>query len=142
MTAHFNDPRYHMMPVQSALGMQIGKSVGYAHGFKMKHQTDGLVVCVVGDGTTAESDFHEGMNGASVLKVPMLLEITDNEVAIYVKPEDGRGIKDFEAYARSFGFEFFSADGNDFLEMYEVTQAAATYCMEHQRPALFWVRNL
>ena len=142
MTAHFNDPRYNMMPVQSALGMQIGKSVGYAHGFKMKGQTDGLVVCVAGDGTTAESDFHEGMNGASVLNVPMLLEITDNEVAISVKPEDGRGIKDFEAYARSFGFEFFSADGNNFLEMYEVTRAAATYCMENQRPALFHVQNL
>ena len=142
MTAHFNDPRYHMMPVQSALGMQIGKSVGYAHGFKMKHQTDGLVVCVVGDGTTAESDFHEGMNGASVLKVPMLLEITDNDVAISVTPEEGRGIKDFEAYAKSFDFAFFVADGNDFLEMYEVTQAAAKYCIDNQRPALFWVRNL
>lgn len=142
MTAHFNDMRWNTLPVQSALGMQIGKSVGYAFGYKRKGITDGLVVAVAGDGTTAEGDFHDGMNGGSVLDIPLLLMVTDNDVAISVKPEDGRGIKDFEAYAKAFGFEFFTCDGNDFLETYTVAKAAATYCRDSQRPALFWVRNL
>ncbi len=142
MTAHFNDMRYGMLPVQSALGMQIGKSVGYAHGYHTKGINDGLVVTVIGDGTTAESDLHEGMNGAAVLQVPMLLEITDNEVAISVKPEDGRGIKDFEAYAKAFGFEFFEVDGNDFLKVYETTRRAAKWCIDNQKPALYWIRHL
>jgi 2-oxoisovalerate dehydrogenase E1 component len=34
MTAHFNDMRYNILPVQSALGMQLGKSVGYAFGMR------------------------------------------------------------------------------------------------------------
>ena len=142
MTAHFNDLANNVLPVQSALGMQIGKSVGYGYGLQRKGYSDGLVVAVCGDGTTAESDFHEGMNGATVLKVPLLLEVTDNEVAISVKPEDGRGIQDFEAYARAFGFEFFTCDGNDFLQTYATAKAAATYCRDEQKPALFWIRNL
>jgi 2-oxoisovalerate dehydrogenase E1 component len=142
MTAHFNDMRHNTLPVQSALGMQIGKSVGYAHGLRQKGIEDGVVMTVLGDGTTAEGDLHDGMNGASVLKIPLLMTITDNDVAISVTPEDGRGIKDFEAYAKAFGFEFFVADGNDFMGVYETTKAAATFCRDNQRPALFWVRGL
>lgn len=142
MTAHFNDPRFNILPAQSALGMQLGKAVGYAHGMRQKGFDDGLAVAIVGDGTMAESDFHEGVTGASILDVPLLLCVTDNGIAISVKPEDGRGLRDLQAYAKAFDFEFFSADGNDFLEIYEVTKAAASYCRDNQRPALFWIHDL
>lgn len=142
MTAHFNDLRYNMMPVQSALGMQLGKSVGYAYGLRKQGHDDGLVVAVVGDGTMAESDFHEGVTGAAILDTPLLLCVTDNGIAISVKPEDGRGLQDLQAYAKAFGFAFFTADGNDFIEVYEQSRAAAIYCRDNQRPALFWIRNL
>ncbi len=141
MTAHFSDLARGVLPTQSALGMQISKSVGYAHGLTRKRD-DGLVLCVIGDGTCAEGDLHEGMTGASILQVPWLLTITDNNIAISVKPEDGRGLKDFESYAKAFGFEYFTCDGNDFLDVYATTKAAAAYCRDQQRPALLWVRNL
>lgn len=142
MTAHFNDMRNNALPVQSALGMQVSKSVGYAQGYKVKGVDDALVVCIVGDGTCAEGDVHEGMTGASILQLPWLLIVTDNNVAISVTPEDGRGIKDFESYARAFGFEYFTCDGNDFIDVYETTRRAAEYCRGQQRPALIWVRDL
>ncbi len=142
MTAHFNDMRNNALPVQSALGMQVSKSVGYAQGYKVKGVDDALVVCVVGDGTCAEGDVHEGMTGASILQLPWLLVVTDNNVAISVTPEDGRGIKDFEAYARAFGFEYFTCDGNDFIDVYETTRRAAEFCRGQQRPAMIWVRDL
>jgi len=142
MTAHFNDLPNNVLPVQSALGMQLGKAVGYAYGLRQKGHTDGVVVAVIGDGSTAESDLHEGMHGASILELPLLLTITDNNIAISVEPSDGRGIKDFKAYAEAFGFRFFECDGNDFLAVYETSKAAATYCKEQQKPALMWVKNL
>ena len=142
MTAHFNDMRFNTLPVQSALGMQVSKSVGYAQGLRLKGATDGVVMAVIGDGTCAEGDLHEGMTAASILQLPWLLTITDNDVAISVKPEDGRGIGDFESYAKAFGFAYFTCDGNDFLDVYEVTHRAATYCRDAQKPALLWVRNL
>ena len=142
MTAHFNDMRHNTLPVQSALGMQISKSIGYAQALKLRGATDAVVKCIIGDGTCAEDDLHEGMHGATILQLPWLLTITDNEIAISVKPEDGRGIRDFEAYAKAFDFTYFTCDGNDFLEVYEVTKRAAVYCRDNQRPALLWVRNL
>ena len=142
MTAHFNDLRYNMLPVQSALGMQLGKSVGYAYGLRRQGHDDGVIVAIVGDGTMAESDFHEGATGASILDTPLLLCVTDNNIAISVSPEDGRGLRDLQAYAKAFGFEFFEADGNDFLGIYEQAKAAALYCRDNQRPAMFWINNL
>lgn len=142
MTAHFNDLARNTLPVQSALGMQISKSIGYAHGLRHKGHKNSVVKCIIGDGTCAEGDLHEGMTGASILELPWLLTITDNNIAISVKPEDGRGLKEFEAYARAFGFEYFTCDGNDFLDVYATTKAAATYCRDQQKPALLWVRNL
>ncbi|WP_172304197.1 thiamine pyrophosphate-dependent enzyme [Pseudenhygromyxa sp. WMMC2535] len=142
MTSHFNDLQLNTLPAQSALGMQLGKAVGYARGLQQRGQQDGVVVSVVGDGTMAESDFHEGVTGASILQVPVLVCVTDNNVAISVKPKDGRGLHDLEAYAKAFDLAFFTADGNDFLEVYTVTKAAAIYCRDQQRPALMWIRNL
>lgn len=142
MTAHFNDMRFGILPVQSALGMQVSKSVGYAYGNRLKGKTDSVTMAVVGDGTCAEGDLHEGMTGASILGLPWLLVVTDNNIAISVTPEDGRGIQDFEAYAKAFGFEYFTCDGNDFLDVYETNKKAMAFCRDNQKPALLWVRNL
>lgn len=142
MTAHFNDLRHNTIPVQSALGMQVSKSIGYAVGMRRKGHHDGVVMCVVGDGTCAEGDVHEGMTGASILELPWLLVVTDNNIAISVEPEDGRGIQSFEAYAKAFGFQYYEADGNDFLDVYATTRQAAAYCRDRQRPALVWVKDL
>ncbi len=142
MTAHFNDVRFGVLPVQSALGMQVSKSVGYAYGNRLRGITDGVVMSVVGDGTCAEGDLHEGMTGASILELPWLLVVTDNNIAISVSPEDGRGITDFEAYAKAFGFAYFTCDGNDFLDVYATNKRALEYCKTQQKPALLWVRNL
>jgi 2-oxoisovalerate dehydrogenase E1 component len=142
MTAHFNDPRFNILPVQSALGMQMGKAVGYAEGLRRGGHRNGVVVTVVGDGTMAESDFHEGITGAAILGLPVLVTVTDNDIAISVRPQDGRGIRDLEAYARAFDLAFFSCDGNDFLDTYDTAGRAAAHCRDQQRPALLHVRNL
>jgi len=142
MTAHFADLAFNILPIQSALGMQIGKSIGYAQGLVRHGTKNGLVFTVIGDGTCAEGDLHEGMTGASVLKLPWLLAVTDNNIAISVTPKDGRGIVDFEAYARAFGFAYFAVDGNDFLGCYATMLEAARYCRDEQRPAFVWVQNL
>ncbi|MCA9717693.1 MAG: hypothetical protein H6713_06635 [Myxococcales bacterium] len=142
MTAHFNAPDYNVLPVQSSLGMQLGKAVGYAHGLQRRGFTDGMVTAVIGDGTMAEGDLHDAMTGASILQVPLLVTVTDNDIAISVSPADGRGIKDIASYARAFNFEFFEVDGNDFLAVYNTAKRAATFVTGQQKPAMMWINNL
>lgn len=142
MVYHLNLPEVGILPVQSPVGMQLGKAAGYAMGMKAKGIDDGFAMAIVGDGTTAEGDMHDTMNAASVWNLPLLILVTDNGVAISTRPEAGRGIKDFAGYARSFGVQPFRCDGRSFLDTYRVTYEAARYCRENQRPALLHVHDL
>ena len=142
MVNHLDIPELGILPVQSPVGMQLGKAAGYALGFKMKGITDGICVGIVGDGTTAEGDMHDAMNAASVWQLPLIIMVTDNGVAISTTPEDGRGIKDFEAYSNGFGIRHFTCDGRDFSDSYQVTLEAAQYVQGEQKPALIHVHSL
>lgn len=142
MVYHLHIPEVGILPVQSPVGMQLGKAAGYAKGFQHKGIDDGVAMAVVGDGTTAEGDMHDAMNAASVWQLPVIYLITDNEIAISTGPDEGRGIKDFAAYAQSFGIDAFTCDGRDFFEVYETTFRCASFVREEQKPAVLYVHSL
>ena len=142
MVYHLTMPEVGVLPVQSPVGMQLGKAAGYAMGFKAKGIHDGFAMAIVGDGTTAEGDMHDTMNAATVWNLPLLILVTDNNVAISTRPNEGRGIKDFAAYSAGFGVKHFTCDGRDFLDVYRVTHEAASYVRGQQRPALLHVHDL
>lgn len=142
MVYHLDLREVGILPVQSPVGMQLGKAAGYAKGFHVKGIQDGMTIGIVGDGTTAEGDMHDAMNAASVWQIPFLLMVTDNGVAISTTPDEGRGIKDFEAYAAGFDIRHFSCNGCDFWDVYETTYKAAQYIVQNQKPALLHVHGL
>ena len=142
MVYHLDLSDLGILPVQSPVGMQLGKAAGYAMGFRLKGITDGVAMAIVGDGTTAEGDMHDTMNAASVWSLPLMVVVTDNGVAISTRPDDGRGIKDFAAYAKGFGVKHFTCDGRDFWDIYDVTAAAAAYVRAEQKPVLLHVKHL
>lgn len=142
MVYHLVVPEIGILPIQSPVGMQLDKAAGYAMGFRTQEIDDGVALAVIGDGTTAEGDLHDAMNAASVWDLPLIVMITDNNVAISTYPEEGRGIRDFAAYAEAFGFRHFECDGRDFWNSFDVTYKAASYVRAEQRPALVHVRDL
>lgn len=142
MVYHLDLKEMGILPVQSPVGMQLGKAAGYAMGFKVKGVDDSVSMGIVGDGTTAEGDMHDAMNAASVWSLPVIVLVTDNGVAISTTPDEGRGIKDFAAYAEGFGVKHFSCDGRDFWKVYETTLACARYVRDEQKPALMHVHDL
>ncbi len=142
MVYHLDMKEMGILPVQSPVGMQLGKAAGYAMGFKMKDVDNSVCMGIVGDGTTAEGDMHDAMNAASVWQLPVIIMVTDNGVAISTTPDEGRGIKDFKSYAEGFGVKHFSCDGRDFWEVYETTLACARYVRDEQKPAFMHVYDL
>ena len=142
MVNHLHYPDHGVLPVQSPVGMQLGKAAGYAKGFKVLGRKDGVAMAIVGDGTTAEGDMHDAMNAASVWKLPLIIMVTDNNVAISTTADEGRGIKDWAAYARAFGLEHFECDGRDFNDIYNTTLALAGHVKDNQSGVILHVRNL
>ncbi len=142
MVYHLNIPEVGILPVQSPVGMQLGKAAGWALGYQKQGITDGMAMAILGDGTTAEGDLHDAMNAASVWNLPLLVMVTDNGVAISTQPNEGRGIVDFNAYAKGFGVAHFSCDGRDFFDSYDTMLRCATYVRAEQRPAFLHVKDL
>ncbi len=142
MVNHLHFPEYGVLPVQSPVGMQLGKAAGWAMGYKLKGRTDAVAMAVIGDGTTAEGDLHDAMTAASVWQLPLIVMVTDNNVAISTTPREGHGIKEFAAYARAFGLEHFECDGRDFWDVFDTTYAVAGHVRDNQRGALVHVREL
>lgn len=142
MVNHMLDMERGLLPIQSALGMNLGKAAGYGQAMRLSGVADGFVAAAIGDGTTAEGDTHDAMNAISVWSLPMCVMVTDNHIAISTEPHDGRGIKDLEAYAKAFGLAFFSCDGKDFEAVYETAYRVATFCRTEQRGCVWHVQGM
>lgn len=142
MVNHLHYPDHGVLPVQSPVGMQLGKAAGYAAGFKLLGRTDGVAMAILGDGTTAEGDLHEAMGAASVWGLPLIVMVTDNNIAISTQPDEGHGIKNFGAYAQAFGLEHFECDGSDFWDVFRATEAVVGHVKDNQTGVLLHVTNL
>jgi 2-oxoisovalerate dehydrogenase E1 component len=137
MVMHVSMVDYAIQPNQSALGMQAGKAVGYAQGWRIKGETRGVIsLAVVGDGTTATSDFYEAVSAAALYGLPVLLIVTDNRVAISMPAHEAEPIRDLAAFASAFSMEFGEAAGPDFTSIYSATLDAARYVSRTGKPYL------
>ena len=68
--------------------------------------------------------------------------VTDNGVAISTNPDEGRGIKDFKAYAEAFGMRHYACDGRRFLGCLHHDVRGLSYIREAQKPVVMHVHSL
>ena len=52
MVYHLNMTEVGILPVQSPVGMQLGKAAGWAMGYKLQGRDDCGAMAIIGDGTT------------------------------------------------------------------------------------------
>jgi 2-oxoisovalerate dehydrogenase E1 component alpha subunit len=111
--------------ISGNLGTQFSQAVGWAMASAYKSD-DRIAVTWVGEGTTAEGDFHQALNFASVFRAPVVLNVVNNQWAIssYYGIAGGEEAT-FASRAIGYGLPGLRVDGNDFLAVYAATQWAA-----------------
>ena len=86
---------------------------------------DSLALAYIGEGSTAEGDFHEALTFASVYHAPVILCITNNQWAIRSYAGiAGADETTFAAKAAGYGLPGLRVDGNDFLAVWAATEWA------------------
>ncbi len=111
--------------VSGNLGTQFSQAVGWAMASAYKGD-DRLAYGYIGDGSTAEGDFHQALLFASVYRAPVLLNIVNNQWAISAFQGIAGGEQaTFASRGLGYGLPSLRVDGNDFLAVYAVTQWAA-----------------
>src|SRR5437899_8147923 len=118
------------------LGNQFPQAVGWAmaSAYKGDHR---IAASWIGEGSTAEPDFHHALTFAAVYRAPVVLNIVNNQWAISSHQEvAGAEEATFAARAIGFGLACLRVDGNDFLAVYAATQWAAARARANQGATL------
>jgi 2-oxoisovalerate dehydrogenase E1 component alpha subunit len=122
--------------VSGNLGTQFPQAVGWAMASAYKGD-DRIAATWIGEGTTAEGDFHQGLNFASVYRAPVILNIVNNQWAISSYQGIAGGEEStFASRAIGYGIPGLRVDGNDFLAVYAVAQWAAERARSNLGPTL------
>jgi 2-oxoisovalerate dehydrogenase E1 component alpha subunit len=111
--------------ISGNLATQFPQAVGWAMAAAIKGE-DHLAASWIGEGSSAEADFHHALLFASVYQAPVILNVVNNQWAISTfQGYAGGEQRSFAARGPGYGMAGIRVDGNDFLAVYAVTQWAA-----------------
>jgi 2-oxoisovalerate dehydrogenase E1 component alpha subunit len=118
------------------LGTQFPQAVGWAMASAYSHDTK-IAAAWIGEGASAEGDFHQALTFAAVYHAPVILNLVNNQWAISSSQGVAGGEETtFASRAVGFGFPGIRVDGNDFLAVHAVTRWAAERARTNNGPTL------
>jgi 2-oxoisovalerate dehydrogenase E1 component alpha subunit len=121
----FSARDYGFYTLSGNVGSRFGHAVGWAMASAYRGD-DKIALAYIGEGTTAEGDFHEALTFAAVYRAPAVLCVTNNQWAISSYSGIAGGEETtFAAKAIAYGLPGLRVDGNDFLAVWAATEWAA-----------------
>ena len=132
---HHGNKSLNTLGMISHLGTMIPVAAGAALAAKMK-KTGQVALHFIGDGTTSIGDFHEGLNFASVMDLPVVYIIENNQYA-YSTPTSKQYRSEWLAQrAKGYGIPGIVLDGTDVFEVYRITKYAVDRARDGKGPTL------
>jgi TPP-dependent pyruvate/acetoin dehydrogenase alpha subunit len=126
---HFGDiERTGVVSCISMLGTLIPVMTGMALGARMKGEKR-VAMTYVGDGASSTGDFYEGLNFAAVQRLPVVVIIENNGYAYSTPTSKQSLLTNLADKSKAFGIPGYVGDGNDVLEVYDITKR----CVEDAR---------
>ncbi|OJU89546.1 MAG: 3-methyl-2-oxobutanoate dehydrogenase (2-methylpropanoyl-transferring) subunit alpha [Burkholderiales bacterium 66-5] len=122
------------------LATQVPQAVGWAMASAIKGDTK-IASAWIGDGSTAEADFHTALTFAHVYRAPVIINVVNNQWAIstFQAIAGGEGTT-FAQRGVGVGLASLRVDGNDFLAVYAASQWAAERARSNHGATLIeWV---
>ncbi len=118
------------------LATQFPQAVGWAMASAYKHDRQ-IAAAWIGEGASAEGDFHQALVFAAVYRAPVILNLVNNQWAISSSQGVAGGEEaTFASRAIGYGMPGIRVDGNDFLAVYAATRWAADRARSNFGPTL------
>ncbi len=125
MPIFYQNAKGRVFTISGNLATQYPHAVGWAMAAAIKGEDD-IAASWVGDGSTAEADFHYALTFAAVYQAPVILNVVNNQWAISTfQGVAGGERRSFAARGIGLGIPGIRVDGNDLLAVYAVTDWAA-----------------
>jgi 2-oxoisovalerate dehydrogenase E1 component alpha subunit len=126
--------------ISGNLATQFIQAVGWAMASAIKGDTK-IASGWIGDGSTAESDFHTALTFAHVYRAPVILNVVNNQWAISTfQAIAGGEASTFAARGVGCGIASLRVDGNDFLAVLAASRWAAERARSNLGPTMIeWI---
>lgn len=132
----YSDKAHGFFSISGNLGTQYPQAVGWsmAAAIKGDHR---IAMGWIGDGATAEGDFHSALTFAAVYNVPVILAVVNNQWAISsFSGIAGAERATFAQRGTGYGIASLRVDGNDALAVFAAVRWAADRARANAGPAL------
>ncbi len=130
---HMGCSERHCVPIISSIGASVPIAGGLA--FAMRYRGEANVVFnYSGDGASSRGDWHEGLNMAAVMNLPIIY-LCNNNLYAYSTPLDKQmKIADLADRAGGYGIPAEIVNGNDVLAVYEASKRGVAHARAGNGP--------
>ena len=115
----------------------VATGIAFAHKYK---EDSGVCVCYLGDGAVWQGSFHEAMNLASLLSLPVIFVIENNQYAMGTAVDRAAADPDLFKQGASYAMPGALVDGMDVLSVCKAMQEHAAIARTGQ-PSLLEIRT-
>jgi pyruvate dehydrogenase E1 component alpha subunit len=114
-----------------------GPPIAAGAAFSVQYRgTDQVVVCFFGDGAANQGTFHEGLNMASIWKLPVVFVCENNHYGISLHQHRHMKVADIADRAAAYDIPGVAVDGNDVIAVYEAASEAVKRARAGEGPTL------
>jgi 2-oxoisovalerate dehydrogenase E1 component alpha subunit len=132
----YSDKKHGFFSISGNLGTQYPQAVGWAMASAIKGDSR-IAMGWIGDGATAEGDFHSALTFAAVYQAPVILAVVNNQWAISsFSGIAGAEQATFASRAIGYGIAGLRVDGNDALAVYAAVKWASERARTNKGPTL------
>ena len=116
-------PTVNIMPYPVFLGAYVPLAVGCALADRLNGRKQ-VSLAFVGEGSTSEGDFHDGLNFAGILNTPCVIIVQNNQWSISVPASRQTAAATFAQKAVAYGLPHERVDGNDVFAVHDKVKQA------------------
>lgn len=137
---HYFDKANHMYGGHAIVGAHVPLAAGMALASKYRNE-DRVTLCFFGDGAINQGAFHEALNMAGLLKLPVIFICENNLFAMGTSVERSTSLKQIVDRAEGYDIPGFVADGMNFREVRDKLSEVAESIRKDPHPAFVEVRT-
>jgi 2-oxoisovalerate dehydrogenase E1 component alpha subunit len=135
MPSHWSLRRANVITHSSPVATQTPHASGIGLAIKMSGD-DAIVLTSIGEGSTAQADWYEGVNWAAIHKLPVIFLVENNSYAISVRQEKQMAVENVAQKADGLGLPGFTVDGLDPARVHAVVSEAASRARAGEGPTV------
>lgn len=135
MPGHYGIVERNILSVSSPVATQLLHATGIAYAAKIRGTGQVAITCI-GEGSSNQGDFHEGLNFAGIHALPVVYVVENNGYAISVPMSLQSAVEDIAVRGAGYNMPGVVVDGADILACYRAGRDAIERARAGDGPTL------